>query len=333
MSDQSPPAPDDSLPNPSPDETARLMREGGHSKLPWWKRLLPPWVFSIGLHLFVLPFVLGITVIFADQFCLPETMDWLSHQSNDDEGSSWQIDLEREYPVVEIREVTVAEENQGAGSSPRRKPAEAHPRPPRARSLLNTGIELLRKHDLELALAFFEGAMEDADDLTSAEREQLTAQLLTADWAVERQRLSNAAIDEAETAAMAGRGQEAIPVLKGLLNCPGLLNSHARYRTSNLLDELESPAELDIRGEFRDTATVVSKFEFRMRLTVETAEGKELIFECGDNTKLFRDDPWLTLREFDKLPRGTPLRIRGSGDKEGRYVARAVFVCPPPFLE
>jgi hypothetical protein len=69
MSDQ--PAADESLPTPPPDETARLMRGGSHSKVPAWKRLLPPWAFSVGLHLFLLPFVLGITVVFADSLFVP----------------------------------------------------------------------------------------------------------------------------------------------------------------------------------------------------------------------------------------------------------------------
>jgi len=104
MCDQ--PQADESLPTPTPDETARLMREGSQSKVPAWKRLLPPWAFSIGLHLFVLPFVLGLTVVFADSLFVPTAWNDGPDEKGDDVPYSLMIE-DRDLPVEQVQEKAV----------------------------------------------------------------------------------------------------------------------------------------------------------------------------------------------------------------------------------
>jgi hypothetical protein len=56
------------LPEPNAAETVRVMICGSSDRNSWWRRLLPPSLVSIGSHLFLLPFLLVITVTFADSF-------------------------------------------------------------------------------------------------------------------------------------------------------------------------------------------------------------------------------------------------------------------------
>lgn len=104
MSEQ--PATDESLPNPTPDETSRLMREGSHSRVPWWKRLLPPWAFSIGLHLFLLPFVLVVTVTFADSLFVATVGEEVRSEQLAN-GLHSNLIVDRDYPVAEVHEKVV----------------------------------------------------------------------------------------------------------------------------------------------------------------------------------------------------------------------------------
>jgi hypothetical protein len=97
---------DESLPNPAPDETARLLREGSRSKVPAWKRLLPPWAFSIGLHLFVLPFVLGITVVFADSLFVPTVWNEVRDERIGDDPH-FNLLIARDSSVEQVQERVV----------------------------------------------------------------------------------------------------------------------------------------------------------------------------------------------------------------------------------
>ena len=91
------------LPDPTPEETARLMREASHSKVPWWKRLLPPWVCSLGLHLFLLPFLIVVTVTFADKLFVPTVWDDYRAEKLGNEPYSNLI-VDRDYPVEQLQE-------------------------------------------------------------------------------------------------------------------------------------------------------------------------------------------------------------------------------------
>jgi hypothetical protein len=104
MSDQ--PEADESLPTPTPDETARSMREGSRSRVLAWKRLLPPWAVSIGLHMFLLPFVLGLTVVFADSLFVPTVWNDVREEKGSDVPLSLMIE-NRDLPVEDVQEKAV----------------------------------------------------------------------------------------------------------------------------------------------------------------------------------------------------------------------------------
>jgi hypothetical protein len=78
------------------------MREGAHSKGPWWKRLLP-WAFSIGLHLFLLPWVLVLTITFADQLFVPTEWNDLHAEALGDFPPSLLIE-DMDFPIKEVGE-------------------------------------------------------------------------------------------------------------------------------------------------------------------------------------------------------------------------------------
>src|SRR5262245_35596685 len=108
MSDQ-PPADDGLFPEPGPDETVRVMREGGQDRQPWWQRLLPPWVCSFGLHLFLLPFVLIITVTFSDTLFAPAVVNDYQPQRVNEPHYNMVLDrdpsaepVEKSIPVVPV---------------------------------------------------------------------------------------------------------------------------------------------------------------------------------------------------------------------------------------
>jgi hypothetical protein len=54
------------LPLPDPTEMLRLATRGSASDRRWWCRLLPAGLFSVGVHLFFLPFLLLIIVAFSE---------------------------------------------------------------------------------------------------------------------------------------------------------------------------------------------------------------------------------------------------------------------------
>jgi hypothetical protein len=108
MADHSANEPAGLLPQPGPSETLRVVMQGAKSGMRW-RRLLPPAAVSIGLHLFLLPFLLAITVTFADQLLGPPTCDANTTLDND---PGWHLELDRDYEVAGVGEDIAVRENQ-----------------------------------------------------------------------------------------------------------------------------------------------------------------------------------------------------------------------------
>jgi hypothetical protein len=105
------------LPEPDTSETLRLMMRGSTDGRSRWRRLLLPSLCSVGLHLFVLPLLLAITVTFSDSI-----VDILTDNSNDhfaqfaDEAEiDPNFDQLQEVPIEE-RTVATDTENQELSS-------------------------------------------------------------------------------------------------------------------------------------------------------------------------------------------------------------------------
>src|SRR5262249_38929605 len=113
MADATPDSSEGLLPQPNPIESIRNLMRGSKRGVPW-RRLLPPAAVSIGLHLFLLPFVLAITVTFADQLFTPPSFDATIDLDND---PGWQLELDRDYEVAGVGEVSAAGEGEPAGGS------------------------------------------------------------------------------------------------------------------------------------------------------------------------------------------------------------------------
>src|SRR5262245_16517081 len=121
MADEPDNAQDGFLPEPNAAETHRVVMRGSANDKSWRRRWLLPWFFSIGLHLFLLPFVLAITVTFADDFFTPATDDSCTHRQELGNDPLNALESYRDYPVEQIEELSVAagsnipkEENQVA---------------------------------------------------------------------------------------------------------------------------------------------------------------------------------------------------------------------------
>jgi hypothetical protein len=97
------------LPEPDATETVRVMMRGSINDKSWWRRLLPPSLISFSLHLFLLPFLLVITVTFADHgvgissWSASDNVDSLGN----DAGNEPELGREKDAPAEEERTVAV----------------------------------------------------------------------------------------------------------------------------------------------------------------------------------------------------------------------------------
>jgi hypothetical protein len=94
-------ATDGILPEPCLSESVRVTMPGRRNGLPLWRRCLPAGIVSIGLHLFVLPFVLTMTVALDDGLFVPA-----QDAPGDQPGAPLVSDLdwERTYRLKEIED-------------------------------------------------------------------------------------------------------------------------------------------------------------------------------------------------------------------------------------
>jgi hypothetical protein len=102
------------LPEPDTSETLRVMMHGSKSGMPLWRLLLPPSLVSFGLHLFLLPFLLVITVTFADS--IVGISSWTTNVNADQFGNEAIIepdwDQEKDVPSGEERMVAEGTDKQ-----------------------------------------------------------------------------------------------------------------------------------------------------------------------------------------------------------------------------
>jgi type II secretory pathway component GspD/PulD (secretin) len=103
---------------------------------------------------------------------------------------------------------------------------------------LTTGIDCLRKGDIELAGTFFQQAKAGEDDLSPAERDELAKRLQYVEMALAARDDGTAKLQKAEDAAKAGRNQDALGLLKEVSANPHLRVAD-RQRAQKLLDEIQ----------------------------------------------------------------------------------------------
>lgn len=118
------------------------------------------------------------------------------------------------------------------------QPLPAQGRPSRARIQLATGIDWLRRGDLELASSFFQQAKAGEDDLTPAEKEELLNRIQYVEMAVKARKDGNEQLRRAEEAVKANRTQEALSLLKEISNNPNLTPTD-RLRTQTLMEQIQ----------------------------------------------------------------------------------------------
>jgi hypothetical protein len=97
-------ADDGVLPEPGLSETVRVKMSAARVGVFLWRRLLPAGIVSIGLHLFLLPFVLTMTVVFADGFFAPANEEWSLGRQDQGNGLTCDLVVERDFLVGQIEE-------------------------------------------------------------------------------------------------------------------------------------------------------------------------------------------------------------------------------------
>src|SRR5262249_33585226 len=123
------------LPEPDSAETLRLMMRGSSSDRPWWRRLLPPSLCSLGFHLFFLSLVAVVTVTFADEIL--STAAWEPETYASDYTIDNRLDylnltgMDRDWPVKDVDELPppAKEKTQDSGVFPPDQAGQGPPQP------------------------------------------------------------------------------------------------------------------------------------------------------------------------------------------------------------
>src|SRR5262245_39900594 len=118
----------------------------------------------------------------------------------------------------------------------------AQQRMSRAHSVLNTAIDCYRRGEYEQAAIFFQQAQSMQEDLTAAEKDELTANLLRNNQAIQARRDGAEQVRRAEEALRAGRTQEANLLLKDVVGNQFLTGAD-KQRRQQLMQQL-NPAAL-----------------------------------------------------------------------------------------
>jgi len=356
MADQ-PPADDGLLPEPGPDETLRVMREGGTSRQPWWQRLLPPWVCSFGLHLFLLPFVLIVTVTFSDTLFAPAVVN--DYQPQRVTEPHYNMVLERDLttepaeqsiPVGPVTVPVTLTSKTSAAKMPAvtvkatattqaviRPPPETKMERPVMRPLVNkiTGIVVAVAGN-RLTVQLSDGTQQDyfCDDETEFARHGPSFRAAIpppprqpGDIQVNSPVMISSVNHEGRNLALGvSIGPPASTPAEPRPNpvpTKGETKDAEQIPESPALATLP-PKEVEIRG------TVLAGDG--QRITVQCSDGKQHTFRRDDNTFVFRDGDsrrYALMGGFLILGPGTPVRIQclPAGQE---YLARSVFMGEAP---
>jgi type II secretory pathway component GspD/PulD (secretin)/tetratricopeptide (TPR) repeat protein len=115
---------------------------------------------------------------------------------------------------------------------------QAQSRPARVHDALRMAMDAYRRGDYELAATYFQQAKAGQEDLTPAERQDLTNWLKLNGTALQARRDGARQIRLAEEAARQGRNQEALTLIKGLAPNQQFLTAGDKLRLQRLTDRL-----------------------------------------------------------------------------------------------
>jgi hypothetical protein len=96
------------LPEPDPAETLQLVMRGSCEGNPWWRRLIPPSLCSVGLHLFFMSLFVVVTVTFSDQIFSLSNWDTAEHRDEVVGESAAEIDFDVRDLTEVVKERTLA---------------------------------------------------------------------------------------------------------------------------------------------------------------------------------------------------------------------------------
>jgi outer membrane protein assembly factor BamA len=178
MADESVNDQDGLLPEPTGSESLKVMMHGSTGGAPGWRRLLPSALVSVGFHLFLLPFVLAITVTFSGQLLLPATSDFRTEREELGNASVNDLIWERDYPLEQIEELSVAvgsnnlEEDRTALSSDASSLDHdvAEKQPPMVGQIIIIGNTITRHSVILDQIPLYPGQLLTYPDLRVAER-------------------------------------------------------------------------------------------------------------------------------------------------------------------
>jgi type II secretory pathway component GspD/PulD (secretin) len=175
----------------------------------------------------------------------------------------------------------------------------AQARPSRARSALTTGIDCLRKGDLELAAQFFQQAQAGEEDLSPAERQELASRLQYVETALKSRSDGNDQLRKAEDAAKSNRTQEALNLLKEVSANPDLKQAD-QQRADQLREQIQprsnTPSQittsttgtaplLQARSKLKNARGLLVKGEYdAAEVLAKEAKALDVVYTPGEDT-------------------------------------------------
>jgi hypothetical protein len=329
MSDQ--PQTDESLLTPTPGETARLIRERSRSKLSAWKRLLPAWAFSVGLHLLVLPLVLGITVAFADSLVVPSIWNDVREEKVGDLPFSLMVE-DLDLPVDQVQ-IAVPLANITKSTTPESEAEFSAPAATASNTARADG-ESARQYNLGPEIIVC-GRLTWASFITTKPEFRMQFKLTTADGSEVPLECNDSTIAYREDNPLdAVKGSDIELTAGAQVTVRGYVNNgkNVALGISWVPSQPKQPqagsdgkADIEIRGTVTCAATFVSNRVILMQLTVEMTDGTKVTVDCNDKT-VYRDlSPFLVGTDANLI--GTGVTIQGVL-RQGKHVAREVFWMP-----
>ncbi len=146
--------------------------------------------------------------------------------------------------------------------------AQTPGQPTRAANQLTTGIDCLRKGDIELAATFFQQAKDGEDDLTSAQKQELANRLQYVEMALKSREAGREQLQKAQDAVKGGRTQEALILLKDVTANPHVRRED-RDQAQKLMDQIQ-PRSVASQPT---TSTTGSSDLMRARTMLKNARG------------------------------------------------------------